>query len=406
MKQICFYFQVHQPYRVSRYSIFDIGSEKEYFKGPSEAENKAIFEKVANKCYLPANKLFLNLLKAHPEFKISYSITGVFLEQCLNFGKIGKEVLESFKKLAQTGQVEFLAETYYHSLAALYNEEEFKFQVRKHARLLKKLFEIKPKVFRNTELIYNNRIAQLTNQMGFKGILLEGWDYVLEDRSPNQVYRVPEQVISGKKGQEFGLLLKNYRLSDDIAFRFSDKSWKEHPVSINKFIDWTYKNYGHNINLFMDYETFGEHQWEDTGIFKFLEKLPEACLKNHISFVTPSEAIKNANHKEELDIHHTISWADMERDLSAWLGNEMQQHSMKRIFDLEEKVKTLNKRNILEEWRKLQTSDHFYYMSTKYWSDGDVHKYFSPFESPYEAYMNYMNVVTDLEHKIEELENA
>lgn len=397
MKKICFYFQVHQPYRVSKYSIFDLGSQKEYFEGPFNATNKAVFEKVAHKCYLPANQLFLELLKKNPQMRISFSLSGVFLEQCQHFGEIGKQVLNSFQKLGATGQVEFLGETYYHSLSALYSEKDFKIQVNKHRRLIKKLFGQTPKVFRNTELIYNNNIAKLASEMKFQGVLLEGWDPILQGKSPNLVYRVPSGLMANKK---FGLLLKNYRLSDDIAFRFSDKNWVEHPLSVEKFISWVNSNYGDTINLFMDYETFGEHQWESTGIFEFLRHLPTTCFKNGIGFRTPSQALKESTHQEQLDIPHYVSWADMERDVSAWLGNDMQKSSLQRLFDLEEKVLKTKKRAFFDTWHKLQTSDHFYYMSTKYWNDGDVHKYFSPFESPYEAFMSYTNVLTDFENRL------
>lgn len=402
MKKICFYFQVHQPYRVSKYSVFNVGLNENYFDGPPEATNEAVFEKVANKCYLPANKLFLKLLKTHPEFKISYSLSGVFLEQCQQFGKIGKKVLDSFKKLVKTGQVELLGETSHHSLAAIYSAEEFKKQVKEHSKLIKKLFGVTPKVFRNTELIYNNDVALMVQELKFKGILLEGWDAILAGRSPNFVYRVPEEY---KKNKNFGLLLKNYRLSDDIAFRFSDKNWPEHPLSIEKFVHWVHQNYGDTINLFMDYETFGEHQWEETGIFDFLEILPAACLESHIEFQTPSEALNRKEDQDVLNVRHHISWADMERDLSAWMGNSMQQSSLKRVYDLEKKVTKVNKPEVFETWRKLQTSDHFYYMSTKFWADGDVHKYFSPFSSPYEAFMHYTNVITDFEKYLDKLLN-
>ncbi len=404
MKNICFYFQVHQPYRISDYSAFDIGSSKEYFHGPERATNYEMFKKVAQKCYLPTNNLFLKLLADHPELKISYSITGVFLDQCLEFGEVGAQVLDSFKALANTGQVEFLAETYYHSLAALYSQEEFVAQVKKHKSTIKKLFGKKPKVFRNTELIYNNDIAQIVHDMGFHGILLEGWDHCLKDRTPNLVYRPP--INSRRKKNRFGLLLKNYKLSDDIAFRFSNKDWSHHPMTVNKFVDWTHQNYGDTINLFMDYETFGEHQWEDTGIFDFLRHLPGICLDNELKFHTPSEALANTQHEEILDVPHYLSWADMERDLSAWLGNEMQEASMRRVFALEDQINRVGDTKLLDTWRKLQTSDHFYYMSTKYWSDGDVHKYFSPFESPYDAFINYMNILNDFEHKINSVLHA
>ncbi|MBD3327977.1 polysaccharide deacetylase family protein [Candidatus Peregrinibacteria bacterium] len=398
MKQICFYFQVHQPYRVSKYTVFDLESEKQFFEGPERVTNKAVFEKVAHKCYLPSNMLLLELIKLHPEFKISFSITGTFLEQCMEYGEIGKKVLKSFKDLADTGNVEFLAETYYHSFAALFSRPEFARQVKKHTNLINKLFGLKPKVFRNTELVYNNDIAYLANKLGFKGVLLEGWDPVLQGKSPNLTYRPPKYVVPNEK---FGLLLKNYKLSDDIAFRFSNKHWSEHPLTVEKFVNFVYNNYGDHINLFMDFETFGEHQWEDTGIFEFMRHLPDACLKNHIKFRTPSESLNDLEHAEELDVPHHISWADMERDMSAWLENSMQQSSMNHIFSMEKKVMQTRDNKLKDIWRKLQTSDHFYYMSTKYWSDGDVHKYFSPFETPYDAYISYRNILAKFEDLIE-----
>lgn len=376
--------------------MFDIGNGKNYFDGPERFENKAVFEKVAHKCYLPSNRLFLKLLKNHPELKLAFSITGVFLDQCLEFGEIGEEVLKSFKDLADTGRVEFLAETYYHTLAAIYSEKEFKKQVQKHVRMINKLFGQKPKIFRNTELIYNNDIGRLAKKMHFKGMLVEGWDHFLEGQSPNLLYKMPKD---SQREKDFYLLLKNYRLSDDIAFRFSNRSWKEHPLSVEKFINWIHKNYGDCINLFLDYETFGEHQWEDTGIFDFLEHFPEACLKNGICFHNPSEAVGDYEHPVlELSIPHHLSWADMERDLSAWRGNKIQQKSLERIYQLEDKVYRTKNRKLLDIWRKLQTSDHFYYMSTKYWADGDVHTYFSPFETPYDAYISYTNVLNDFEN--------
>jgi len=417
-KNICFYFQVHQPYRLQKYSFFDIGEEeKKYF---DDHKNKEIFRKVAKKCYLPTNKLMLKLLKRHPEFKISYSLSGVFLDQCEEYGL---DVLESFKKLAKTGQVEFLCETYYHSLSFLYSKLEFTEQVIKHYKKIKKLFKYTPQVFRNTELIYNNELGNFINKMGFKGILAEGADHILYDKSPNYLYKIkkaelPEQIlqiainnkiIKNQKEPHTKLLLKNYKLSDDIAFRFSNQNWESYPLTADKFSHWITQTNGDTINLFMDYETFGEHQWEDTGIFNFLEYLPDEFKNNNISFHTPSEAINNLTDQSEIDMHHPVSWADMERDLSAWLGNEIQETTMQEIFNLEKifrnkqgKFKKQFSKDIINTWRKLQTSDQFYYMCTKYWNDGDVHKYFSPYDSPYEAYIIFMNVLSDFKLKIKQ----
>tara|TARA_Y100000310_G_scaffold345863_1_gene471782 strand:+ start:45884 stop:47077 length:1194 start_codon:yes stop_codon:yes gene_type:complete len=388
MVSVCFYFQVHQPFRLSRYQVFDIGSKRNYF---DQEKNSQILHKVANKCYLPANKLMLELLNKHPGFKISYSFSGVFLEQCeLYF----PEVLESFKKLVATGQVEVLAETYYHSLAFLYSEKEFEEQVAKHAEMVKRLFNVVPTVFRNTELIFNNALAAKVEKMGYEAVLLEGWDHHLQWRSPNFIYHAVNSQIP--------LLLKNYRLSDDVAFRFSNKSWKEHPLSVEKYADWinAVNGNGDTVNLFMDYETFGEHQWEDTGIFEFLRHLPAAVLANpDNNFKFPSEVAK-FEIRGELDIHAPMSWADMERDISAWTGNDMQRSAIHKLYEMEKVVKENGDAKLVDNWRKLTTSDHFYYMCTKWFSDGDVHKYFNPYESPYEGFIYFMNVIKDIQHKI------
>lgn len=396
MASICFYFQVHQPYRIKKYQIFDIGSGNEYFndRTDSNLNNEKILLKVARKCYLPTNKLLLKLLKQHPEFKISFSLSGVFLEQLEEFSP---ETLISFQELVKTGQVEILGETYYHSLSFLYSRDEFKEQVAKHKRKIKKIFNVTPKVFRNTELIYNNDLAWEVEQMGYKGILAEGWDDVLKWRSPNFLYSTP-----GTK--KIKLLLKNYKLSDDIAFRFSNKEWTEHPLTAPKFSQWINEVNGNGnvVNLFMDYETFGEHQWEDTGIFNFLEALPAEILKHPDNdFVTPSEAIERYNTVGELEVPNFVSWADMERDLSAWLSNSIQHDAIQKIYDLEKDVLETEDSAIIEDWRRMQTSDHFYYMCTKYFNDGDVHKYFSPYDSPYEAFISFMNTLSDLKHRIE-----
>ena len=415
-KTICFYFEVHQPYRLSKCNAFEVGQKQDYFEGPTDYQNKKVFEKVANKCYLPTNKLMLELLKKHPEFRISYSMSGVFLEQCLEYGEIGKQVLDSFKKIFKTGQAEVLSETYYHSLAWLFSKDEFAQQIEKHSKLIYKLFRKKPTIFRNTELIYNNEIAEFIREMGYKGILAEGWDYYLDWRSPNFLYQ-PHKValhaedrkiaqkyrIRKTLPKNFNLLLKNYKLSDDIAFRFSDRGWSEWPLDVDKYTSWLDAMDGNTINLFMDYETFGEHQWEDTGIFEFIRHLPGEALKKNIGFKTPSETIKAYKSVGEVDIPHLMSWADMERDLSAWCSNQLQESALKRIFDIEHEIKANLEKiddELIHDWRKMQTSDHFYYMCTKYWNDGDVHAYFSPYESPYDAFITYMNTLTDFEQKL------
>jgi alpha-amylase len=392
MVSVCFYFQVHQPFRIRKYSIFDIGHKKDYFDHPNEGNlnNAFILKKVARKCYLPTNKVLLELLNKYPKFKISYSFSGVFLEQ---LEKYAPEVLESFQELVKTGKVEILDETYYHSLAFLFSKGEFREQVNKHRVLIQRLFGQTPKVFRNTELIFNNAIAQEVESMGYKGILAEGADFILDWRSPNFVY-------SPKGTKSIKLLMKNYKLSDDIAFRFSEKSWKEWPLTAPKFSQWVnaINGNGNVVNLFMDYETFGEHQWEDTGIFEFLRNLPEEILKHQDNdFKTPSEVIDSYESVGKIDVERYVSWADVERDISAWLGNDIQNSAAKRVYSLRDKVMRTNNPEILDAWRKLQTSDHFYYMCTKWFADGDVHKYFNPYESPYDAFISFMNVLHDLE---------
>jgi len=388
MTSVCFYFQVHQPFRLKNFSFFDIGSSRNYF---DDEKNKQVLDKVAEKCYLKTNAKMLELIERYQgKFKISYSVSGTAIEQ---FEMYRPDVLESFIKLANTGCVEFLSETYNHSLSFLYSKAEFKRQVEKHASKIKKYFNQTPKVFRNTELIYNNELAVFVEAMGYKGIICEGVDRLLGDRSPNYLY----QAVNTTKIKS---LLKNYKLSDDIAFRFSDRNWAEWPLTTDKFGSWLHSIAGNGevVNLFMDYETFGEHQWESTGVFEFLDHLPEAVLRHpDFNFKTPSEVIDCYQVRGTYDAHDFISWADMERDLSAWLSNSMQKEAMNKIFSLEKEIKNSKDNVLLAIWEKLQTSDHFYYMCTKFWSDGDVHKYFSPYNSPYDAYIYFMNVYSDLE---------
>ncbi len=408
---VCFYFQVHQPYRLRDLRVREIGTgDITYF---DEEKNRAIFRKVAEKCYLPTNKMMLDLLNHHPNFAISYSLSGVFLDQCKEYGP---DVLDSFKALAATGRVEFLAETYYHSLSSIKSLAEFCKQVTKHVNTIKELFGQTPKVFRNTELIFNNEIAQIARLMGFEGIIAEGADHLLGHRSPNVPYSPPNFRMSPEKeriirdnrplpmrSSEIHILLKNYRLSDDIAFRFSDRNWAAFPLYADTYTHWLDGNEGHSINLFMDYETFGEHQWEATGIFDFMRSLPYKLEQKNIGTATPSEVLKrwkDADHTDTYDVHNIISWADTERDLSAWQGNHIQRSALDALYAMEDAVKATNDAEILETWRKLQTSDHFYYMCTKYWSDGDVHKYFSPYDSPYEAYRRFSHALCDLKARV------
>lgn len=384
MASVCLYFQVHQPFRLRRYSVFDLDSN--YF---DDHRNADICRKVAAKCYLPANQCILDLIHRHGDrFRVAYSLTGVVLEQ---FESYAPEVIESFRRLGDTGCVEFLAETYHHGLAFLYSRDEFIAQVAQHQAKIHALFNHTSTTFRNTELIYNNEVAEAAHQLGFSAVLAEGADHVLGYKSPNYVYRAP--------GLPIRVLLKNYKLSDDIAFRFSNRAWVEWPLTPEKYLGWINRESspGSVINLFMDYETFGEHQWADTGILDFLARMPDELLRaeSH-SFKTPSELAAQREPEEEFNCPYLISWADTERDLSAWLGNAMQSNALQELYALEDPVKAKGDERLLSDWRRLQTADHFYYMCTKYFADGEVHRYFNPYESPYDSYINFMNVLDNL----------
>ena len=386
MRTICFYFQVHQPFRLKRYKFFDIGNDHYYY---NDFENRNIMRKVAEKCYLPTNQVFLDLIQEYGDrFKIAYSISGVAIDQ---FEMYAPDVLESFKRLVATGNVEILSETYAHSLSALKSYEEFERQINMHRQKIKEHFGVEPKIFRNTELIYSDQIGEYISNMGFKGMITEGAKHILGWKSPNYLYC---NAINPK----LKLLLKNFKLSDDIAFRFSNHVWEEFLLTTEKFVSWlnAIDPKEEMVNLFMDYETFGEHQWEETGIFEFLKALPDAVFRySNYSFSTPSEIVENAEPVAKIHVPYPISWADEERDLTAWLGNELQDEAFNNLYSLYDKVKEINDPEIWKDWLYLQTSDHFYYMCTKWFSDGDVHKYFNPYESPYEAFVNYMNILSD-----------
>lgn len=395
MASVVFYFQVHQPFRLRRYSIFDSGTN--YFDDEANAQ---VCRKVASKCYLPTNAVIADLIRAHEgRFKVTYSITGMAIDQ---FRRYAPEVLASFKQLAATGCVEFIAETYYHSLAFLYHRDEFIDQVDMHRRLVEEVFGQRPRVFRNTELTYNNDVAKAAEDMGFQTVLSEGADHVLGYRSPNFLYNPPNCGA-------LKLMLKNYRLSDDIAFRFGNRTWPEWPLTAGKFAEWVNQinGNGYVCNLFMDYETFGEHQWDDTGIFEFLRVLPTKIMEiGDNDFLTVSEAAQRYPSSGEMDVPHMISWADIERDISAWLGNSMQANSLYEVYSLADEVRSSGDAELIEDWRKLQTSDHFYYMCTKYFADGDVHKYFNPYESPYDSYINYMNILDSVRSRLAKAQAA
>lgn len=385
-KTICLYFQVHQPDRLRLYRFFDIGRESYYY---DDFANKTILKRVAQRCYLPANEMMLSLIKQHKgAFKIAYSISGVALDQ---FEKYAPEVIESFRELAKTGCVEFLAETYAHSLSSLVSEEEFAFQVKLHSAKIEELFGQKPKVFRNTELIYSDQIGSVVAALGFRGMLTEGAKHILGWKSPNYIY-------TNSLNPRLKLLLKNFQLSDDIAFRFSDRSWTNWPLTSDKYVTWISRSLEKEeiVNLFMDYETFGEHQQASTGIFEFLKHLPGAVLsQTEFEFLTPSEVCKKHQPVAPLHVPYAISWADEERDTSAWLGNELQNEAFDKLYAVRETVIASGDKALLSDFLKLQESDHFYYMCTKFFSDGAVHKYFNPYDTPYEAFINYMNVLSD-----------
>ena len=397
MLNIVFYFQVHQPYRLRHINVLDIGKKANLF---DDALNGQVMRKVAQKCYLPTNNLLLSLIRKHAgRFKIAYSITGTAIEQ---FKLYSPETLDSFKALADTGCVEFLGETYYHSLAFLYDTNEFLDQVAMHRELMKNEFGYFTETFRNTELIYQDKLSDLVFEIeGFKTIITEGVERILQWRTPLYAYK--------NYSKDINLLLKYYQLSDDIAFRFSDRDWPEYPLTVGKFVNWIdhltlaeKKNRNQFLNLFMDYETFGEHQWAESGIFDFMQHFPDEVLKRgHLGFATPKETFALSNYQQEaLSFPEPVSWADEQRDLSAWLENDMQHNAIETLYELLEKVKTKGDPQLLEIARKLSTSDHFYYMCTKYFQDGDVHKYFSPYDSPDQAYIYYINALADLEERL------
>ena len=390
MKTICLYFQVHQPLRLKKYRFFNMGKDHNYL---DDLTNQSILQKVSRLCYLPMNALLLKLIKENKgAFKVSFSITGTAIDQ---FREYAPEVLESFKELAATGCVEFLAETYSHSLSSLADKDEFEREVKAHTALMKKEFGCKPKAFRNTELIYSDQIGQMVAEMGFKTMLAEGAKHVLGWKSPNYVY-------ANALDQKLRLLLRNYKLSDDIAFRFSNKGWNEYPLTSEKYVEWLKSETGEVVNLFMDYETFGEHQWAETGIFDFMRALPKAALSTgELEFGTVSETSAKYQPVAVLYCPHAMSWADEERDVTAWLGNELQNEAFSKLYAQKDKVRALKNPDFDHVWNILQTSDHFYYMATKWFSDGDVHSYFTPYDSAYEAFINYMNVLSDFINELD-----
>lgn len=397
MLSVCLYFHVHQPYRVKQYRVQDIGKDDSYFndEGGSDLNNRKIIEKVAGKSYRPMNALLKELLEKHPEFRFALSFSGTVLDQ---FESFAPDVLQSFKDLVATGRVEILADTYHHSLSFFYSVPEFERQVEKHAKRIKDLFSYTPRVFRNTELSYRNDLAKWAENNGYLGIMAEGWDPILGWRSPNYVY-------SPVGCDNIKLLLKNYKLSDDLAFRFGNRGWASYPLTAETYASWIHAHHGdgHTVNLFMDYETFGEHQWEDTGIFNFMRVFPEILLRHSdTSFKTPTETILSYDSVGEIDVPSVLTWADTDRDLTAWTGNDIQKDALRAIYALEGDVLAAEDERLVDAWRKLQTSDHFYYMCTKWSNDGDVHAYFSPYHSPYDAYIAFMNALSDLQLRVQQ----
>ena len=390
-KKVCLYFQVHQPARLRLYRFFDIGKDSHYY---DDFANRTILKRVVQKCYLPMNGLLLEAIRKHNgDFKVAFSLSGSALEQ---FERYAPEVLDSFRELAETGCVEFLSETYYHSLASLSSPAEFKHQVEKHRAKIKELFGVETEAFRNTELIYSDSIGSAVYDLGFKTMLTEGARHIMGWRNPNFVY-------SNDIQPELKLLLRNYALSDDIAFRFSNRAWDEYPLTADKYCAWLKAAEGDIVNLFMDYETFGEHQDAFCGIFDFMKALPDVILGDGgLEFVTPSQATAELGSVGDLSVPEAISWADEERDLTAWLGNSLQKDAFNKLYHLTEKLSIINDPVLWSDFGHLQESDHLYYMCTKFFSDGEIHKRFNPYDTPYEAFINYMNVLSDFIIRVNE----
>ena len=393
-KAICFYFQVHQPFRLKRYRFFDLGHDHYYY---DDFTNESIMRKVAGKCYLPANKIIMDLIQKYKEkFRIAFSLSGIVINQ---FRLYAPEVLESFRQIAQTGMVEFLSETDSHSLSSLKNRDQFQQQVEIHREMVRTYLGVETTSFRNTEMIYSDQIGSWVADMGFKSMLTEGAKHILGWKSPNYLY-------CNAINPRLKVLLRNFVMSDDIAFRFSNRSWSAWPLTADKYASWINKLAPKSelLNIFIDYETFGEHNWKETGIFDFLQHLPGVILKKTpFKFMTPSEIADKLQPVSAINVPSAISWADEERDITAWLGNELQVAAFDKLYELSDKVRKCNDEQMNKDWEYLQSSDHFYYMATKFFSDGAVHAYFNPYETPYDAFMNYMNVLSDFEIRLNRL---
>lgn len=392
MKAICFYFQIHQPFRLKRYRFFDIGNDHYYY---DDFANDDIITRIAHNSYIPAAETLLRMIQdTKGAFRCALSITGVALEQCEQYVP---EFIDILKKLAATGKVEFLAETYAHSLSSLADPDEFAAQVKAHDDKIYELFGVRPTVFRNTELIYCDELAPQILGMGYKGVITEGAKHILGWKSPNYVY-------AAASAPKLKMLLKNAKLSDDISFRFSNPEWDAYPLTADKYIDWIANTPADEqiVNLFMSLETFGELQNRDTGIFQFLEALPRFAKERGIDFWTPTEAVSKLKPVDHLSVLHPISWADEARDTSAWLGNKLQQEAFEKLYSVAERVRLCDDRRLKQDWDRLQASDHFFYMATKHFADGAVHSHFSPYETPFQAFTNYMNALADFIVRVEE----
>ena len=391
-KSICIYFQIHHPERLRKYQFFDIGKKHNYFDNYA---NRSELEDLAENCYLPANALLLDLIKKYEgKFKVAFSISGSAIDQ---LEMHAPEVIRSFQELAQTGQVEFLAETYSHSLASLSEDtDEFELQVKRHSTAIKELFGKKPVTFRNTSLIYSDKIGKRVADLGFKTMLTDGAKHVLGWKSPNFVYK-------NALDENLNLLLKNSKLSDDIAIRFSDKNWSEYPLTSEKYVDWVSHSLQDTevLNLFMNYEVIGHYNRAESGIFDFLRYFIQQIAENpNYQFLLPKEVTKKHTAKDILPVPYPISWTDEERDITSWLGNELQKEAFTELFKIQPLVKKKKNAEINEDYSRLQASEHFYFMRTKLFSGADYHKYILPYESPYEAFINYMNVLSDFIERV------
>ena len=391
MKSICLFFQVHQPFRHRRYRFFDIGNDHYYY---DDYANATSVREIVDKSYLPANKLLLKLIKKMAgKFRVSFSITGTALDQ---FELYAPKVIESFQKLAATSHVEFLTETYSHSLSSLKNRQTFENQVRLHEKKIFELFGQKPKVFRNTEMIYSDEIGAQIFQMGYKAMLTEGARHVLGWKSPNFLY-------VNAQNPRLKVLMRNFKLSDDLALRFSNPAWSEYPLTAGKFTGWLngLDDREEVVNLFLGYDSLGKRHPEESGIFEFMEHwVPDVLKQKNFKFSTPSQVIEELQPVSVVSVPNPISWVDEERDLTAWLGNDMQREAFGKLYDLSERISQCVNSELLKDWNYLQSSDHFHYMSTKFFSHGESGNHFNPFESPFEAFINYMNVLSDFKLRL------